>query len=379
MNHRAIWLLASAVSIFGTATADQVPAGDLLNTPGGGTRSDPFQLTSEQAARQYTHVRGREVVGAIYAAAPVGRLLLRLATRGERVSDEFFELGLAYTDHGAAYIDASAARGDEAARVAKAASILSFRRDAEMVAVLERSKRTNLFAALALGDHYRADSERARAAAAYRLAADLDYGEAHHRLASLTQDEVHLQRAAELGYPLSIYRLAKLRRDRGEAQRAADLIESLRRLDDEDARFYAAQWLLLSSAAGDREQALNQVRRMADAGHFDAMALMGDIYALGRDVPRDLDETARWWRKAAVPEAPVHVVTAVADVLIRNRVEPIYDPKLAVEIMDRLMATCRSARTDPASVLLWSRAREAAGHHERAADIGSPGATGKPR
>ncbi len=376
VTHPAIWFLVSTLSAFGTAAADQLPPGDLSGTPGGGTRSDPFRLTSEQAARQYARLRGREVIGATYAATPRGRLLLRFAVRGERVSDWFFELGLADSDYDG-YIDASAARGKKAALTAKAATVLGVLRDPKMVAVLERSKITNLFAALALGDHYRASDDRERAAAAYRLAADLDYGEAHHRLADLTRDEVHLQRAAALGYPLSMYRLAQLRHDRGDAAGAQDLIERLRRFDDEDANFYAAQWLLLSPAEGDREQALDRVRRLATAGHFDAMALMGDVYALGRDVPRDLDQAARWWRQAAVPEAPDHVVTAMAEVFIRNRVAPIHDPKFAATIMDRLMATRRSARTDPANVELWSRAHQAAGHHRRAADIGWLSMTGQ--
>ena len=143
----------------------------------------------------------------------------------------------------------------------------------------------------------------------------------------------------------------------------------MRSLNQEDARLYAAQWVLLSRTEPGRAEALDEIRRLASDGHYDAIAMMGDVYALGRDVPQDLNETAIWWRRAAAPEAPDHVLRAMAEMFLQYRAKPIHNPRLAAKIMDRLMRTRRSVRDNSAYLELWSRAHQSTGNRRRAADI----------
>ncbi len=52
-------------------------------------------------------------------------------------------------------------------------------------------------------------------------------------------------------------------------------------------------------ALSAQEQDIAAIRKRADAGEAKAQYLLGAAYHSGRDIPKDLPESVRWWRKAA--------------------------------------------------------------------------------
>ena len=73
-------------------------------------------------------------------------------------------------------------------------------------------------------------------------------------------------------------------------------------LTEEALNAYSAENLteeaLNAYAAGDHEAAFALFRAAADRGHLEAMAYIGDMYAVGHGVPENKSRAENWWRKA---------------------------------------------------------------------------------
>ncbi|HJV76664.1 MAG TPA: SEL1-like repeat protein [Noviherbaspirillum sp.] len=68
---------------------------------------------------------------------------------------------------------------------------------------------------------------------------------------------------------------------------------------------------LKASAKGDYATAMNEWRPLAESGHADAQARLGDLYVAGHGVNRDPIQAAIWYRKAA-EQGNVHAQTKFA-------------------------------------------------------------------
>ena len=139
---------------------------------------------------------------------------------------------------------------------------------------------------------------------------------------------------------------------------------------DADAKVYYARFLM----SGERqfnEQAWQWVRQAAENRKPDAMLVVGDLYAKGVHVDKNLRRARSWYKNAvrAVPDDP-HFVNEVAWRLTASNLLKLRDERYALKIMDRVMADeNQEARRNPAYLDTWAAAHAANGNFEQAISV----------
>jgi TPR repeat protein len=343
---------------------------------GDGSEDAPWSVRTAQDAVALLDARGVETVGGYYVTPTDADLGLVLAGRDGRWAREYhFDLGgtLAAVRAARAWFDPTrrvpatellddlAAARDGFARTTLALRTLAGpSSDAEYAAARRLqpvAEAGNVVAVNTLADLYRrlADPERGRredVRAAARASARAGYAAAAARgsaravyqqglMALADGDEAaareRLETAHEAGERLATRRLVELlRADDAGAARANALIARLAERGDPEGRFLLARWLLVDEAVDD-PIALDALQRNVEAGHADSMALMGDLFARGTVVERDLPRAVSLWTRAARRSDDADLAHAVARVLLENDHPEVHDPAKAAAVLEHAL------------------------------------------
>lgn len=401
---------------------------DIESSAMGTTPADPYRALSANEAEAFLSRRGMTVMGASYYKTEDQPFLLQMVARAAdgRVENVFFDLGDLYSAFKAsvrrdkstvfpilplvscdstgpwcdpltlpAFVHVLAQGGDSAAQVSKGRDAIAQNQFDKAIPWLHQASRSgNALASLLLAQLFERQVFQASSSVRpewlepaernYRLAiaagfdtamADLGWW---YLLGAYGEDRVSeglplLLRAADLNNIAALLRLGQLyfngqfveadhERSEQYYRRAAE--------QDERAKVEYARFLMSTDRKFD-DRAWQWMREMAKDRNPDAMLVIGDMYARGVHVNKNVRRARSWFKNAAktVPDDP-HFVNEVAWRLTVSHLRKLRDERYALKIMDRVMTDENlDAHRNPAYLDTWAAAFAANGDFERAISV----------
>lgn len=383
-----------------------------------GTFESPLPAISRAEPGAYLVATGRTPVGSTYSPTDETPFLLQVAAKdGDgRIENVYFDLGAVYagwpgTAHGQEAelppLLALTRRDDSAAQTYLGSIFLNQRRLDDATAWLTRASRSgNLIAHLMRARAYRvraaADDERLERDAArlevvnsYERGIEMGSDEAMFELGRLYIWGVYgqeqrnkgielLARAADLDNSnacLSLARWFEFPVPEGQADhdKSQRYYERAASLDNATAKIEYARFLAREDVDKNfTDQAYGWLTNLARSRSCDepfgqcveARVQLGNLFAKGVHVKRNYRK-ARSWFKSAVAASPerAEIVNHVAWTLTVSNLERLRDTRYALKIMDRVMTSNESARTQPEYIDTWAATYAANGHFERAIEL----------